>query len=85
VLDEHGRTTARAIAGARDAAIYQHLDVTREAEGCRGVWGDDGELTRLEVLRDLDQSRLSGAPSGVSVVGHMTRGVHARKTQYVDF
>ena len=45
VLDERGRETARAIAGAGDAAIYQHLDVTSEEDwnggdrrGGRPVW-----------------------------------------------
>ena len=32
VLDERGRETARAIAGAGEAAIYLHLDVTREED-----------------------------------------------------
>ena len=35
VLDERGRETARAIAGAADAAIYQQLDGERTAAAAR--------------------------------------------------
>jgi NAD(P)-dependent dehydrogenase (short-subunit alcohol dehydrogenase family) len=35
VLDERGRETARMLASAGGAAIYIHLDVTREEDGPR--------------------------------------------------
>ena len=50
VLDERGRETARAIAGAGDAAMYQHLDVTREEDWTAAVAATVARFGGLDIL-----------------------------------
>jgi NAD(P)-dependent dehydrogenase (short-subunit alcohol dehydrogenase family) len=50
VLDERGRETARTIAGAGDAAIYQHLDVTREEDWSAAVASTVSRFGGLDIL-----------------------------------
>ena len=50
VLDERGRETVRALAGAGDAAIYQHLDVTREEDWSAAVAATVGRFGGLDIL-----------------------------------
>ena len=50
VLDERGRETARTIAGAGDAAIYQHLDVTREEDWTAAIAATVARFGGLDIL-----------------------------------
>jgi 3(or 17)beta-hydroxysteroid dehydrogenase len=50
VLDERGRDTAQAIAGAGDAAMYVHLDVTREEDWTDAVAATVARYGGLDVL-----------------------------------
>ena len=50
VLDERGRETAQAIAGAGDAAIYLHLDVTREDEWTAVIAATVTRFGGLDIL-----------------------------------
>ena len=50
VLDERGRDTVRAIAGARDAAIYCRLDVTGEADWRGAIAAVVERFGRLDIL-----------------------------------
>src|SRR6516162_7249099 len=50
VLDERGRETARAIAGAGDAAMYQHLDVTREEDWTAAIAATVARFGGLDIL-----------------------------------
>ena len=50
VLDERGRETARSIAGADDAAIYQHLDVTREEDWNAAIAATAARFGGLDIL-----------------------------------
>jgi 3(or 17)beta-hydroxysteroid dehydrogenase len=50
VLDERGRETAQAIAGASDAAMYVHLDVTREEEWTAAIAATVGRFGGLDIL-----------------------------------
>ena len=50
VLDERGRETARAIAGAGDAAIYAHLDVTREEDWTAAIAATVARFGGLDIL-----------------------------------
>src|SRR5271163_562851 len=50
VLDERGRETARAIAGADDVAVYQHLDVTSEQEWTAAIAATVARFGGLDIL-----------------------------------
>jgi NAD(P)-dependent dehydrogenase (short-subunit alcohol dehydrogenase family) len=50
VLDERGRETARAIAGADGGAIYQHLDVTREEDWTAAIATTVARFGGLDIL-----------------------------------
>jgi 3(or 17)beta-hydroxysteroid dehydrogenase len=50
VLDERGDETARAIAGSDHAAIYQHLDVTREEEWEGAIAATVSRFGGLDIL-----------------------------------
>jgi 3(or 17)beta-hydroxysteroid dehydrogenase len=50
LLDERGRETARTIAGAGDATIYQHLDVTREEDWGAAVAATVARFGGLDIL-----------------------------------
>jgi 3(or 17)beta-hydroxysteroid dehydrogenase len=50
VLDERGRETARTIGGAGDAAIYQHLDVTREEDWNAAIAATVARFGGLDIL-----------------------------------
>src|SRR5215831_12639092 len=50
VLDDRGRETARTIAGAGDAAIYQHLDVTREEDWNAAIAATTALFGGLDIL-----------------------------------
>ena len=50
VLDEHGRETARTIAGAAGAAIYAHLDVTRGEEWTAAIAATVAHFGGLDIL-----------------------------------
>jgi NAD(P)-dependent dehydrogenase (short-subunit alcohol dehydrogenase family) len=50
VLDERGRETAQAIAGAGDAALYLHLDVTREDDWTAAIAATVTRFGGLDIL-----------------------------------
>ena len=50
VLDERGRETAQAIAGAGDATLYLHLDVTREEDWTAAVAATVARFGGLDIL-----------------------------------
>ena len=50
VLDERGRETAQAIGGAGDAAIYLHLDVTREEDWTAAIAATVARFGGLDIL-----------------------------------
>ena len=50
VLDERGDETARAIVGSENAAIYQHLDVTREEEWEAAIAATVSRFGGLDIL-----------------------------------
>ena len=50
VLDERGRETAQAIAGAADAAVYLHLDVTREEDWTAAIASTVARFGGLDIL-----------------------------------
>ena len=50
VLDERGREAARAIAGADDAAMYTHLDVTREEDWTAAIAATVARFGGLDIL-----------------------------------
>src|SRR6266850_2162488 len=50
VLDERGRETAQALAGAGNAALYLHLDVTREDDWTAAVAATVARFGGLDVL-----------------------------------
>ncbi len=50
VLDERGAETARTIAGTRGAAIYLHLDVTREDDWTAAIAGTVACFGGLDIL-----------------------------------
>jgi NAD(P)-dependent dehydrogenase (short-subunit alcohol dehydrogenase family) len=50
VLDERGDETARAIAGSDNAAIYKHLDVTREEEWEAAIGATVSRFGGLDIL-----------------------------------
>jgi NAD(P)-dependent dehydrogenase (short-subunit alcohol dehydrogenase family) len=50
LLDERGQETARAIAGSDNAAIYQHLDVTREEEWEAAIAATISHFGGLDIL-----------------------------------
>jgi len=50
VLDERGRETAQAIAGAGDAAMYVHLDVTREEAWTAAIAAAVARFGGLDIL-----------------------------------
>jgi 3(or 17)beta-hydroxysteroid dehydrogenase len=50
VLDERGRGTARDISGAGDAAMYAHLDVTREEDWTAAVAATVARFGGLDIL-----------------------------------
>jgi 3(or 17)beta-hydroxysteroid dehydrogenase len=50
VLDERGDETARAIAGSGNAAIYKHLDVTREEEWEAAIAATVSRFGGLDIL-----------------------------------
>ena len=50
VLDERGEETARAIAGSDNAAIYKHLDVTREEEWEAAIGATVSRFGGLDIL-----------------------------------
>ena len=50
VLDERGRETARSIAGAGDAAMYSHLDVTREEDWTVAIAATVARFGGLDIL-----------------------------------
>ena len=50
VLDERGQETARAIAGAADAAIYHHLDVTSEEDWTAAIAATTARFGGLDIL-----------------------------------
>src|SRR5262245_13739624 len=50
VLDERGRETARTIAGASDAAIHHHLDVTSEDDWKAAVAATVTRFGGLDIL-----------------------------------
>src|SRR5438876_1215994 len=50
VLDERGRETAQAIASAGEAAIYLHLDVTREDDWRAAVAATVARFGGLDIL-----------------------------------
>jgi 3(or 17)beta-hydroxysteroid dehydrogenase len=53
VLDERGGETARAIAGTGNAAIYLHLDVTREDDWTAAIAATVARFGGLDVLVDV--------------------------------
>src|SRR5437660_2946114 len=50
VLDERGRETAQALAGAGNAALYLHLDVTREEDWTAAVAATVARFGGLDIL-----------------------------------
>ena len=50
VLDERGRETARALAGAGGAALYAHLDVTREEDWNAAIAAVVGHFGKLDIV-----------------------------------
>ena len=50
VLDERGRQTAQDIAGERETAIYQHLDVTREEDWSWAIAATVARFGGLDIL-----------------------------------
>src|SRR6267143_308003 len=50
VLDERGRETAQAIAGTGEAAIYLHLDVTREEDWTAAIAATVARFEGLDIL-----------------------------------
>src|SRR3984893_1742508 len=50
VLDERGRETVQAIAGAGDTAFYLHLDVTREDEWSAAIAAAGARFGGLDIL-----------------------------------
>jgi 3(or 17)beta-hydroxysteroid dehydrogenase len=50
VLDERGDETARAIASSHNAAIYQHLDVTREEEWEAAIAATVSRFGGIDIL-----------------------------------
>lgn len=50
VLDERGRQTVQAIAGANGAALYLHLDVTREADWTAAIAATVARFGGLDIL-----------------------------------
>jgi NAD(P)-dependent dehydrogenase (short-subunit alcohol dehydrogenase family) len=50
VLDERGRETAQAITGAGDAAMYVHLDVTREEDWTTVIAATVARFGGLDIL-----------------------------------
>ena len=50
VLDERGRETARSIAGAGEAAMYSHLDVTREEDWTAAIAATVARFGGLDIL-----------------------------------
>jgi 3(or 17)beta-hydroxysteroid dehydrogenase len=50
LLDERGRETAQAIAGAGDAAMYVHLDVTREEDWTAAITATVARFGGLDIL-----------------------------------
>jgi NAD(P)-dependent dehydrogenase (short-subunit alcohol dehydrogenase family) len=50
VLDERGRETAQTIAGTEDAAIYVHLDVTREEDWTAAIATTVARYGGLDIL-----------------------------------
>jgi 3(or 17)beta-hydroxysteroid dehydrogenase len=50
VLDERGRETARSIADTGDAAIYLHLDVTREEDWAAAIAATVARFGGLDIL-----------------------------------
>jgi NAD(P)-dependent dehydrogenase (short-subunit alcohol dehydrogenase family) len=50
VLDERGRETAQAIGGAGDAAMYMHLDVTREEDWTAAIEATVARFGGLDIL-----------------------------------
>jgi len=50
VLDERGRQTAQTIAGASDAAMYSHLDVTREEDWTAAIAATVARFGGLDIL-----------------------------------
>ena len=50
VLDERGRETARTIAGAGNAAMYSHLDVTSEEDWTAAIAATVSRFGGLDIL-----------------------------------
>src|SRR5260370_8124235 len=50
VLDERGRETANAIGGAEGAAVYLHLDVTREDDWTAAIAATVARFGGLDIL-----------------------------------
>src|SRR5258707_9144497 len=50
VLDERGRETAQAIAGTGEAAVYLHLDVTREEDWRAAIDATVARFGGLDIL-----------------------------------
>src|SRR5712691_3308274 len=50
VLDERGRETANAIGGAEGAAVYLHLDVTREEDWTAAIAATVARFGGLDIL-----------------------------------
>jgi hypothetical protein len=50
VLDERGRETTRSIAGATDAALFQHLDVTSEGDWTAAIAATVARFGGLDIL-----------------------------------
>ena len=50
VLDERGRETAQAIAGAGGVAVYQHLDVTSEEDWTAAIAATVARFGGLDIL-----------------------------------
>src|ERR1700737_3057432 len=50
ILDERGRETVQAIAGAGDTAFYLHLDVTREDEWTAAIAATVARFGGLDIL-----------------------------------
>jgi 3(or 17)beta-hydroxysteroid dehydrogenase len=50
VLDERGRATVRALEAAGGAAIYTHLDVTREEDWIAAISAATGRFGALDIL-----------------------------------
>src|SRR5919109_698046 len=50
VLDERGRETVRALEPAGGAAVYTHLDVTREEDWAAAISAATGRFGALDIL-----------------------------------